>query len=255
MTVAHHAYRLSSVNIDMPVLIVPLSGTKRLELGAYCSEGGPGKFLMVHQATHLQMENIPLDGNAYRAWVIGFPWHVVELARALLRAHVSLTEHHGAAPFTEGALRPVLPALQHLLLLLTAPEMPDGAAVDHGLLGVMLALVRHGHGQFLHASDPSLSARIRLLVMAEPARAWNSADFEERLHMSGATLRRRLAEEHTSLRILLREARLHHGLALLQTTRKPVKSVALACGYRSAPSFTRNFIEHFGVEPSAVANV
>jgi AraC-like DNA-binding protein len=114
-------------------------------------------------------------------------------------------------------------------------------------------LARNGHAQFLHASDPSLGARIRLLVAAAPEREWASADFEEALHVSGATLRRRLAEEGSSLRVLLREARLHHGLALLQCSRRPVKSVALACGYRSAASFTRNFIDHFGVDPSAVA--
>jgi AraC-like DNA-binding protein len=86
-----------------------------------------------------------------------------------------------------------------------------------------------------------------------PDREWTSADFEEALNVSGATLRRRLAEENTSLRLLLREARLHHGLVLLQTSRRPLKSVAYACGYRSVPSFTRNFVARFGIEPAAVA--
>lgn len=253
--VAQCAYKLRAVGIDQPSLILPLSGTKRVELGAARAEVEPGAFLMIHQVTSLQVENLPPAEARlpYRAWAIGFPWRVVELARALLGPHMPpVPEDNRARPFSSGANAPLLPALQQLMDALTAPGAPDAALIDHALLGVLVALARNGHAQFLRASDPSLSARIRLLVAAAPDRDWTSADFEEALHVSGATLRRRLADEDTSLRLLLREARLHHGLALLQCSRKPVKSVALACGYKSAPSFTRNFIDRFGIDPSEV---
>jgi AraC-like DNA-binding protein len=254
--VAQRAYTLTAVSIDMPALIVPLAGIKRLELGTDRDEVHPGQFVMVHQATRLNVENRPhpTRNEPYRAWVIAVPWHLVKVARTLLDAHTLHTEPHTSTPFSSGPIDPLLPSLQHLLTLLTQPGTPDPALADHALLGVLLALARCGHGQFLQACDPSLSARIRLLVAAAPEREWNSALFEEALHVSGATLRRHLAKENTSLRTLLREARLHHGLALLQTTRKPVKSIAQACGYRSASSFSRNFVAHFGVDPSAVAN-
>lgn len=260
--VAPSAYKLRALNVDQPALILPLAGTKRVELGATRAQVEPGAFLMIHQATNLQVENLPVAdaGLPYRAWAIGFPWRVVELARALLLPHMPAAAGDGRnLPISSGANTPVLPALQQLMEALTAPGAldgdagPDAALTDHALLGVLVALARNGHAQFLRASDPSLSARIRLLVAADPGREWTSADFEEALHVSGATLRRRLAEEETSLRELVREARLHHGLALLQCSRKPVKSIAMACGYRSVPSFTRNFIDRFGIEPSAVA--
>ncbi|HEX7651058.1 MAG TPA: helix-turn-helix domain-containing protein [Noviherbaspirillum sp.] len=260
--VAYRAYKLHAVGIDQPALIVPLSGTKGVEFGAAQATIEPGAFLMIHQVTTLQVENLPptQGGHPYRAWAIGFPWRLVELARSLLnhhQLHLSIAGHAGGAlPFSIGPLVPLLPSLQQLLDVLAASEgsaAPDAALVDHALLGVMIALASNGHGQFLRASDPSLGARIRLLVAAAPERDWTSADFEDALNVSGATLRRRLAEENTSLRLLLREARLHHGLVLLQTSRKPLKSVAHACGYRSVPSFTRNFIDRFGIEPAAVA--
>lgn len=256
MVVARQAYRLSAVRVDLPLLLLPLAGIKRLELGAQRGEVVPGQFVMIHHATSLQVENLPpsIDGESYRAWAIALPWRVVELARSLLHAHAAPAERRAAVSFSTGPVTPLLPLLQHLLAVLSAPATPDAVLLEHALLGVALALARNGHGHFLHADDPSLSARIRLLIGAAPERDWSSADFEARLHVSGATLRRRLAEENTSLRLLLREARLHHGLALLQTTRKPVKSVAQACGYRSVPSFTRNFVAHFGIEPAAVAN-
>ena len=257
--VAYRAYKLHAVGIDQPALIVPLAGTKRAELGATQATIEPGAFLMIHQVATLQIENLPpaQGGHPYRAWAIGFPWRVVELARSLLnhhQPHMPLAgEAGGTIPFSSGPVAPLLPSLQQLLDVLTASAAPDAALVDHALLGVMIALASHGHGQFLRASDPSLGARIRLLVAAAPDREWTSADFEEALNVSGATLRRRLAEENTSLRLLLRDARLHHGLVLLQTSRRPLKSVAHACGYRSVPSFTRNFVARFGIEPAAVA--
>jgi AraC-like DNA-binding protein len=253
--VAQCAYKLNAVGIDQPLLIMPLAGMKRIELGTTQAHIEPGEFLMVHQVASLPMENIPPanGGLPYRAWAIGFPWRIVELARTLLNTHMSsVPETSRALPFSSGPVAPLLPALRQLLEVLTASNAPDAALIDHAQLGVLVALARSGHGQFLSVSDPSLAARIRLLVAAAPDREWTSADFEEALHVSGATLRRRLAEENTSLRTLLLEARLHHGLTLLQTTRKPLKSIAQACGYRSVPSFTRNFIARFGIEPAAV---
>ena len=68
--------------------------------------------------------------------------------------------------------------------------------------------VEDSQDKFLYAQDPSVAARIRLLVAAAPARHWTSGDFELALHVSGATLRRRLAQEETSLRQILREKQL-----------------------------------------------
>jgi AraC-like DNA-binding protein len=254
--VAHHAYRINALAIDQPALILPLAGTKRVELGTERGQIEPGAYLMIHQATRLEIENLPPAHcrEPYRAWAIDFPWRIVELARTLLTTHMRpVADTCRTRAFTHGRIEPLLPALRQLLEVLGCVAAPDAVLVDHALLGVLIALARNGHGHFLRASDPSLSARIRLLVSSAPHREWTSADFEQALHVSGATLRRRLADENTSLRVLLLEARLHHGLVLLQTSRKPLKSVAHACGYRSVPSFTRNFIARFGIEPSAVA--
>jgi len=72
--------------------------------------------------------------------------------------------------------------------------------------------------------------------------------------MSGATLRRRLAAEGTSLRDVIAEARLSQAFSLLSTTNLPVKTVALRVGYNSASTFSRRFSERYGVEPSRLSN-
>jgi AraC-like DNA-binding protein len=252
VTSAARAYSLRAVDIDQPMLVIPLCGTKVFSVGDARQEVTRGRYLMLHRPMQGTVHNIPAHGD-YRAWCIAFPWRVIALARNLLEAH---TVHPSpGAGYSSGALAPLYRALQLLLAVQGASgDAIDPGAHDHALLGLLLALDRNGDAQFRLAQDPSLAARIRLLVCARPDRNWCSADFEQCLHMSGATLRRRLAGENTSLRILLRDARLSHGVALLQTTRRPLKAIALACGYRSVPSFSRQFSERFGVDPATVGN-
>lgn len=259
--IAQRAYRLRAVQVDAPLLVVPLAGLKRLDVDGKPAEVACGEFVMLHQACSMGVENIPPPGgdHAYRAWVVSFPWRVVALARSLLGAHansvLTVGTHPSAKPFSCGDVTPLLPGVQvYLTAMSPVGEVPNAAQRDHALLGLLLALARAGHDHFLQAQDPSLAARIRLLVAAAPARNWVSADFEQALHMSGATLRRRLQQEEVSLRQILRQTRLQHGLGLLQSSRRPLKSVALACGYLSVASFSRGFMAQFGVEPSAVSS-
>lgn len=258
--VAQRAYRLRAVQVDEPLLVVPMAGLKRLEVDGNQAEVACGEFVMLHQACRVGVENLPPPGttDAYRAWVVSFPWRVITLARTLIGAHSNSAVANAkdfVKPFSCGDLMPLLPGVRgYLMAMSPIGEVPNVAQRDHSLLGLLLALARAGHDQFLHAQDPSTAARIRLLVAATPARHWVSGDFELALHVSGATLRRRLAQEDTSLRQILRETRLQHGLGLLQSTRRPLKSIALACGYLSVPSFSRGFAAQFGVEPSAVSS-
>ena len=256
---AQRAYRLHAVQIDAPLLVVSLAGLKRLEFGGKQTDVACGEFAMLHQACSLGVENIPPSGtvNAYRAWVVSFPWRVVTLARILVGAHRNSVPMAtpSATPFSCGDLAQLLPGvLAYLTAMSPVYGVPNIEQRDHALLGLLLVLAREGHDQFLHARDPSMAARIRLLVAAAPARNWTSSDFELAFHVSGATLRRHLAQEKYSLRQILRETRLLHGLGLLQSSRRPLKSVALACGYQSVASFSRSFVAQFGVEPSAVSN-
>lgn len=246
-TVAQQRYRLHAVAIDMPMLMIPLAGTKRLHAAGKNWTCPAGQFLMVHGTMRGDVENIPAGVEPYRAWVLAFPWAVVELARGLLAGRTG----NGDEMAGVGKLGNIEEAL---LAYLGDAATPDAALRNYRLLGVLLALFGAGHGAFVLARDPSLSARIRVAVCGDPAREWLSAHFEQMFFLSGATLRRRLAAEGTSLRELVREARLHVALGMLQTTRAPLKSVVQACGYRSVASFRGNFTERFGLDPSEVAH-
>jgi AraC-like DNA-binding protein len=202
---------------------------------------------MLHTAGRRDVENLPGVGVPYRGWAIPFAWRLVDLARQLL---VGSPLKVAGPSDTTGPVSAVEASLAHLLTLEPRDTEADR---DHRALGVLLALARHGHTRFLDASDPRLEAQIRELVGREPARSWSSARLERLLGLSGATIRRRLAASRTSLREVVREARLQHGLWLLQTRRLPLKSVAFASGYRSVTSFSRNFTARYGVDARVVS--
>lgn len=162
------------------------------------------------------------------------------------------------SPYTfpsEKFTTPLIMLCNLLCILTTDTKIIDSEILNKSLKGMVLALENHGYQEYLHTYNPSLSIRIRLKILAAPGHNWCSADFEESLHMSGATLRRHLAEEGTSLRKLLRETRLQYGLSLLKTTRKTVRNISQECGYNSCSCFSRNFISYFGIEPSSVTKM
>ena len=251
---ARQRYFLSVVNCNTPVLILPLSGHKNVTHGRDVYSAQAGDYLMIHGGVDVSMENIPAADGPYVAGVLEFPWRLIALARQIVIHGSDLeTARLAKSAISRNAISPHLfSAIQQYLVLTRDRAGP--ALLDHALVGILVALHADGASGFLLADDPSLAARIRLAVGAKPRQEWASADFEAMFHMSGATLRRRLADEGANLRTLIREARLQCALALLQTTRKPLSRVVEECGYRSVSSFRDGFIGQFGVDPAVVAN-
>lgn len=246
---AVHAHHIKAVDMARPTLVIPLRGTKR------CRERGdwlrvePGQLLLVPGARSLDMENIPdASSGDYTAIAIGIEAPVLAAARQLLQGQA----FREPGPLAAVALDDVaLSLLQWVDTLLGS----DAVFACHAMAGVVLRLNALGHGSLLAPVTPSLTEQIRAMVVADPARAWSSEDIEQALGLSGATLRRQLAAAGTSLRELITGARLAQALTLLQSTRLPVKAVAMRVGYASTASFGKRFAERYGVEPSRVGSV
>jgi len=130
--------------------------------------------------------------------------------------------------------------------------LEDGAVSDRVVLHrcVEVLAVLAERGVILPDGVPASSSTIQALVAARPHLPWSAADAARALAVSEATLRRRLAAEGTCFRDLAAEARLGHGLHLLQTTRQPIIEVAAACGYDSPSRFAARFRDRFGMSPS-----
>lgn len=134
----------------------------------------------------------------------------------------------------------------------------DDAAISdrvalHRCVEVLAVLAERG--LVLPDGIPAIATTVQALVAARPHLPWAAADAARALEVSEATLRRRLAAEGTCFRDLAAEARLGHGLHLLQTTRQPIIEVAAACGYDSPSRFAARFRDRFGMSPSELRGI
>jgi AraC-like DNA-binding protein len=246
---ARNAHTLGAVDMDMPLLALPLQGRKRVREENRWIHIAPGQIFLVPHPTAIDIENIPDEATGcYTAISIPLEEHVLSAARQLVR------EPAGAGRGGVACV-PLDIHVEDLTHWLNAMKQGDLARACYSVVGVVLKLYAQGHRSLLYPPVPSLSGRIRAMVAADPTQEWSSANIEANIGMSGATLRRHLAVEGLSLRLLIGNARLSHGLSLLLTTRLPVKTVAQRVGYASVSTFVKRFRERYGVEPSRVGGV
>jgi AraC-like DNA-binding protein len=143
----------------------------------------------------------------------------------------------------QGHLKAAWQGLQEPALAEASP-----ALVAHKVVELLLVLAEAGHS-FSSEHSVSLQNQIHALVLQAPEKSWPSADLAQQFHMSESTLLRHLKKEGTSPSHCIRQARLEHGLMLLQTTRQPIGRIAQACGYASHSRFSTAFELCFGLRP------
>lgn len=246
---AVQGHAIKSAELGGPLLVLPLIGSKRLRDGDMRLHVHAGELLLVPGARQLDMENLPDPGvGEYIAIGLLVPEPVREAARRLWRAPLP-AQPGDAAVLALSAHADLAEGWRQWVV---AVEQGRSLQAEHALLGLVLGLCERGHAGVLVPVELRLAARIHAMVAERPGRDWSSDDIERATGLSGATLRRRLAEEGTSLRRVLIEARLACALQLLYSTRLPVKTVAQRVGYRSVSSFVRRFGERYGIEPSRI---
>ncbi|MCZ2497151.1 helix-turn-helix domain-containing protein [Xylophilus sp. Kf1] len=101
----------------------------------------------------------------------------------------------------------------------------------------------------LYRRDRLLVGRVDGLLQDQPGAT--AETLAAALAMSVRTLHRQLGEEGASLQALKDASRRSRAMALLRTTDKPLKQVALAVGFRNEKSFARAFRGWTGVAPGA----
>ena len=97
--------------------------------------------------------------------------------------------------------------------------------------------------------DRLLVPQVRQALAAHPDRSHSAESLAGLLNVSARTLHRQLKEEGAGLQQLKDEVRLERARELLWRTRKPVKQVAQAVGFRNEKSFARAFKARVGVTP------
>ncbi|WP_435004316.1 helix-turn-helix transcriptional regulator [Xanthomonas arboricola] len=245
---ARREHGARSVDLTQAQFAIVLQGRKQVRSATQSLQFMPGDLFLVTRRCRIDVINTPdPQTGLYLSVVVPLCEEALAAARALWNE-----------PLPEaGADIAQLPAIDFAL---TLRQWRD--ALQHGLYtearlalaALVVTLCRRGHGGLLLPPAPSVAEQVRTLITAQPQRAWRSRDIEDSLGISGATLRRHLAAEHRSLRELITDARLAHAMALLYSTRWPLKTVAARAGYRSTRSFSQRFQQRYGLDPASIGN-
>jgi AraC-like DNA-binding protein len=232
--------------IDQPVLIVVERGVKSLrwDMGEYIIRSGEG--IAIAGGQSVDITNRLAEDDSYRAhWLV---WDDALIA-AYAEQHTQQSVIRRALPicvpppgFAEAFLR----AIQGV----EDATMPEVIS-QHRASEMLLWIGMHG-GRFEQTEVVAFAVKVRRLIGQDLAREWSSAGVASAFAMSEATLRRRLADEHTSLSEVITDSRLSFALNLLQSTAQPVTQIALNVGYQSPSNFAARFRERFGFPPSAI---
>jgi AraC-like DNA-binding protein len=231
-----------------PCIIMILSGRKLLfgTPGTMTCESGTT--ITVPAPSYFSMRNeIDPHGHYYKALLIPFRDDDLERLRLAHRIEPAAERHEaGILKFEHDAT--LVEAVKHYL-----GNNGDPHLRDHRLLEILLILAKKNPRLLSYAfSGESWSRRVRTLLSADLARAWEIGEVCQRLGTSESALRRHLKGEKAGFRELLHELRLGTALTLLLQTSHPVYRIAYDCGYQSVPRFTSNFHKRFGLPPKAL---
>ncbi len=98
--------------------------------------------------------------------------------------------------------------------------------------------------------DRLLVEQVRQVLATEPGQTHSAEGVAALLHMSARTLHRQLHDEGASLQQLKDDVRSARARELLHRTRRPIKQVAEAVGFRNEKSFIRAFRGWTGLTPA-----
>jgi AraC-like DNA-binding protein len=231
-----------------PCLILVLSGRKVLFDGGRESSGEAGDLLAVPGPASFDLRNEPdAKSGRYRALIIPFkPDHLERLTRSHNLLHEVRQESVGVLAFSPEET--LYASIRHYLT-----TVGNARLLSHRLMEILLVLATRKPALLSFALQrKKWSQRVRAILAADVARAWEIADVCARLATAESTLRRHLKREDTSFRDLLYELRLTTALMQLLQTSLPVYRIAYDCGYQSVSRFTSNFHKRFGLPPKAL---
>lgn len=241
---AMQSWQVNKFQVDGATFSFPLRGTFRYREQDQWVCVPPGEMLVFPNARSIDIECTPdPDSGEFLALTVLMAEEQLEAARLLLRVLPPATPGNVAA-------EPLAQFIAPMTRWVAALQAGNRALSIHAMLEIMIRLFEMGHHGLLRLQPPGIAMMIRNMVSSDPAHHWSTGEIEERLNISGATLRRRLAAENTTLSAVITDARIAGALQLLMTTRIPIKTVAARVGYASVASFSRQFSKRYGAEPS-----
>lgn len=231
-------------DVDGPTLAFPLLGCFRYSENGTWNEVHPGSILVVPNARSFDIEYIPaVREGEFIALSVVLTENQLQAARLLLAEPPE--SELGAVSLIE-----IERIIEPLRRWTRAMDNGERALSLHAMVEVVIHLHGYGHRGLLRPAPSSLAATIKRMITSEPGKDWSAEEVESLMGVSGSTLRRKLATEHTTLRNVIADARVAAALHLLMSSNLPLKTIASKVGYASVASFSRRFTDRYGTEPS-----
>lgn len=241
------------MTIDEPALIVVLDGIKEVHIAGDMFEFHPGEPFVLPANQSFDIVNLPDETSGrYRAVFITLPR---DLVRRVAQAHPRRTKATGTSPRKPhdpaiGLTAQTVDTIAHAATALSRTDL-DASLAEHRVMEILLLI---GHVPAIARSDAAttVAERTRHHIALAPMDPWRSQDIARLLGVSAATLRRRLAEEGTSLRIILTAERMRRARAMIEDGERNIAAIAAACGYSSRSHFAASFRSAHGASPHSL---
>ncbi|HSC80167.1 MAG TPA: helix-turn-helix transcriptional regulator [Chitinolyticbacter sp.] len=234
-------------------LIVVLAGEKEIIRSDGVLRCRPGQWIAIGAGQDVSFRNLPDPQRGYFAG-LSLAADPAWMRRFTERYAADLPARLDPAPVFEPDALCWKTLNDYVEQVLLPQESPlDEALAEHRWQALWLAMARQGVGRDLVTVAPeNWRERVLRHIGADPAADWKMTEVAGRLCLSEATLRRRLALEHTTFAATLADARMDRALYLVMKTPQPVQRIAEACGYTSPSRFTDAFRSRFGLTPTAL---
>ena len=252
----YHARAVETIRdmtINEPALIVVLDGIKEVHLAGDMFEFHPGEPFVLPAGQSFDIVNRPDETSGrYRAVFITLPR---DLVRRVAQAHPRRTRTTAASPRKPhdpgiDLTAQTVDTISHAATALSRTDL-DASLAEHRVMEILLLI---GHVPAIARSDAAVTVaeRARHHIALAPMDPWRSQDIARLLGVSAATLRRRLAEEGTSLRLILATERMRRARAMIEDGERNIAAIAAACGYSSRSHFAASFRSAHGASPHSL---
>lgn len=219
-------------------------GIKTFAVGQRDTVARAGSLLVAPRGTIADVTNQPDSRGLYEALALGFPAELVQEGMPLAGRGAPLRGSTAIKPDPE-----LVDAIERAHLSLNdadaSPRLRWLRAAE-----VLELLLRSG----LMFGHKPLSVRDRVwrLLNSDPSHDWAVDEVAASIAMGQSTLRRHLSAQGESFSHLVRAVRLERALGLLQTTERPVTTIAGDVGFQSPSKFSSAFKARFGFLPSVL---
>lgn len=236
--------QIREMRLENPVLALVLSGVRELWRGDLCERIPAGVPFVMAAGASYDVVNVPDERSGrYESLCVFIDAELRAAARGMVGPRPPSARLCGSRLDLTSDL---VEAFGRAARALSDPREATVLG-RHRILEILLMLRGMPAAQPLFAA--TLSERAEAVLQGDLGRAWRVGELARELGVGASTLRRRLAQEGTAFRHLLRSARMAAAGDLLASPGWSVAQAAQAVGYRSRSHFARRFRAAHSITP------